>query len=156
MATIEHNTDSASCVPTRREFLGQAVPLAAATAAGVGALPAMAAIELPTGTDPHVAWWRERQELQAAIKTAYGEKREDDLVRQQYELDERIVGTAPTTPEGDAIVAALLLDWYKADSECTEIDQDAGATLARRYLAGLPADVKRRAGLEAVGTTGTA
>jgi hypothetical protein len=54
MATIDLNTDSASCVPTRRTFLGQAVPLAAATAASVGAfaLPAGAAVAAELPGDP--------------------------------------------------------------------------------------------------------
>jgi hypothetical protein len=101
-----------------------------------------------TGKDPHLGWWREREALRRKIDGKPFEH-VDDLVRQSYELDERIAATAPATLEGAAIVAAVLLSWYEMEGNTLhDLDQDAGATLARYFLAGLPADVKQRAGLE--------
>jgi hypothetical protein len=105
MATIEHNTDSARCVPTRRKFLGQSVRSVAATAAGIGALPAMAAIELPAGTDPHVAWWRELQEIHH--EQDGGRLGDKDLSDRQLELEDLLSTTPPTTREGALAIAAM-------------------------------------------------
>ena len=159
MATIDDHTIFPSCVPTRRDFLGQAVPIGAATALGTLALPAgaaLAAVEMPTGTDPHIAWWRERQQLTREIdeleSLPHGYGALDGLAIREGELDSLIVGTPPTTLEGAAIVAAALLWWQGQEKQTppgwSDIDAEAGGTLARYFLASLPADVLRRAGLE--------
>jgi hypothetical protein len=149
MATIEHNTDSASCVPTRRKFLGRSVTLAAATATGALALPAgaaVAAIELPASTDPHLGWWRELQEVRAEFDLD-----DDDLSDRKHELEDKIAQTPPATPEGAAIVAAMIVTGHARvylSGIPVEPEDRAGDTLARYLLDRLPADVKRRAGLE--------
>lgn len=114
-------------------------PLAAATAAGVGALPAMAAIELPTGTDPHVAWWRE---LQAVHRELDGERMGDkDLLERQRELEDLIAETPPTTREGALAIAAMIVvsheRLYEGDplSHLYNPEEIAGNTLAHWLLA---------------------
>jgi hypothetical protein len=128
--------------------------------AGIGALAlpagtALAAVEMPTGTDPHIAWWRERQQLNREIdeleSLPHGHGAVDGLATRKGELDSLIVGTPPTTLEGAAIVAAALLWWQDQEEQTppgwSDIDAEAGGTLARYFLASLPADVLRRGGV---------
>ena len=124
----------------------------------VPAFRAQRGIKLPSA-DPHVAWWRDREQLGREIDEAEGLPHEDELVSRQVALDDLIAGTAPTTIEGAAVVATVLLWWQGENAKCYEggyehlepagdMDAEAGGTLARYFLASLPADVLRRAGLE--------
>jgi hypothetical protein len=103
----------------------------------------------PTGTDPHIGWWAERQRLNKAREAIYGDLGEDELGVQQWALEEKIAETMPTTPEGLAIVATVCLVWA-AEVHYHEVETKAGITLARYFLAGLPPAVLQRAGLEGV------
>jgi hypothetical protein len=83
-ASVNVHSDASSDNPTRRRFLKHAPAAALAATGAAVALPAMAA---PTGTDPHVAWWREAREL---------EREADEIGRQ---MDD-IWHNAPPTPDG--------------------------------------------------------
>ena len=98
--------------------------------------------------DPHIGWWAEVKELRDAL--ALEPVNEDDLARREYEVEEMIATTAPRTPEGLAVVCATLLLWQSDGTTLFEIDQDAGATIARYILAATPAAVLARAGVEGV------
>jgi hypothetical protein len=91
-------------------------------------------------TDPHVGWWLERQRLDCEAKNLEAEI---------------IASTMPTTGEGLALVARVLLMWYEefhvdGNDWKGEVDQIAGMTLARHLLERTPADKLRRAGLGTV------
>jgi hypothetical protein len=73
----------------------------------------------------------------------------DTHLDRECDLESLIARTMPTTPEGLAIVATVLLKWYRDVESCPEVEDQAGATLARYILAGMPADVLARAGVEA-------
>jgi hypothetical protein len=91
-------------------------------------------------TDPHVGRWLERQRLDREAKNLEAEI---------------IASTMPTTGEGLALVARVLLMWYEefhgdGNDWKGEVDQIAGMTLARHLLERTPADGLRRAGLGTV------
>jgi hypothetical protein len=105
-----------------------------------------------TGVDPHISWWAELQEVRALLDgEAMGE---DDLLDREHELENLIALTPPTTPEGAAIVAAMIVAGharvYPKGTAHIEPEDAAGGTLARWFLAGLPPAVLQRAGLEGV------
>ena len=167
MTKAEHsrmttNPQSAGQMTRRAALRGTAAIGAAVLPAGVAmaATAARATTEaaaLPTGTDPHIGWWRDRQQLSREIdeleSLPHMDGALDEPVSRQNELDNLIVGTPPTTLEGAAIVATALLWWQDPEGQTPgwgDIDKEAGGTLARYFLAGLPPDVLQRAGMEDV------
>jgi hypothetical protein len=127
MAAIEHNTDSARCVPTRRKFLGQTVRSVAATAAGavallpagaalaaegtidlsaVGADPALAAIwgeysalDQLWDTDPDDGDWITDRQLELAKQAAAIEARNLADVTVRAKVLAEMLGVDPVDPE---------------------------------------------------------
>jgi hypothetical protein len=103
-----------------------------------------------TGTDPHIGWWAELREVRASLDG--DDMGEDDLLDRECEIENLIAVTAPTTPEGAAIVAAMIVAGHarvypKGTAGVIEPEDAAGGTLARYFLAGLPPAVLQRAGL---------
>jgi hypothetical protein len=70
------------------------------------------------------------------------QERLDDTIRRKWDVEERIASTMPTTDEGLALAAMVLLMWYE---EFHGDGNDWKGDLERR-----PADALRRAGLGAV------
>ena len=137
--------------PCPKSNLTRRAALSGAVAVGALALPAAAALtieasKLSAGTDPHVAWWAERKEVLAEIGDDEYEPAADGLYSRKWDLEEAIAKTPAATPEGLALVSTVLLMWH-AEVSYHEVDQLAGATLARRILDTTPADVLDRAGL---------
>ena len=153
-----HSYDHRNLLSRRRALQG---------AAAVGALAVPAAVALTieatklsaasAADDPLIAMWAERVEIVAKI----GGDNFDDapggnagLYVRMWDLENEIAATAPTSPEGLAIVATVLLIHYDQHREpfehwgTLENDTVAGAHVARYVLATTPPDVLRRAGLE--------
>jgi hypothetical protein len=151
--------------PDHRNRLTRRAPLAGTAAVAALVLSAGAALaagDLSTGTDPHPAWWQAARRLRSEadaitrqMDAAHGravvelERQREPLWVEEWEIVGRIVSTPPTTVEGAAIVATALLWMVETSGEETRLDEiTAGTTLATYFLAGLPADVLERAGLE--------
>jgi hypothetical protein len=148
---VEHNP---TLNPSTNNTLTRRAALAGTAACGALALPAMpalAAIELPGGEDPHVGWWAEMVEIRAEQDAT--DEFDDDVSARESELEKLIGRTPPTTPEGAAIIAAMIIAGHKMmypdgrGMDWIEPEDRAGDTLARHLLAATPADVLRRAGL---------
>jgi hypothetical protein len=81
-------------------------------------------------TDPHIGWWRERRRLALEIDNDEDWPHEASLADRQNELDGLIVGTPPTSLDGAAIVATVLLWWRGLEPQ----HRAGGRSKARRAI----------------------
>jgi hypothetical protein len=159
VATNQHNTDSANFVPTRRDILTRAVPAALGAAVlPVAALATTGSIALPD-VDPHLGWWRERNELKARADEITRQMDEEGkaswlalekirapIWHEQWEADRLICDTPPTSPVGALVIAATVVAIQThlgpVEGEPSSDWEAGGVELARYTLDHAPADLR--------------